>query len=143
MKKHGFVLVDGIKISVKKVKFLDIEEGFNGADIMTFEYDGKTHKSYIYGSWLLIKTQPRLPTMNNTTTEKRLYKSTITLEIFSKERVNNLELGEIMDGVHNSEFLLKELTFSDVQLSEKESSEALKQLDFPDFLDWIDKIFVL
>ena len=50
MKKHGFVLVDGIKISVKKVKFLDIEEGFNGADIMTFEYEGKTHKSYIFGS---------------------------------------------------------------------------------------------
>ena len=73
--------------------------------------------------------------MNNTTTEKRLYKSTITIEIFSKDRVNNLELGEIMDGVHNSEFLLKELKFSDVQLSEKESSEALKQLDFPDFLD--------
>ena len=71
----------------------------------------------------------------NTTTEKRLYKSTITIEIFSKERVNNLELGEIMDGVHNSEFLLKEIKFSDVQLSEKESVEALKQLDFPEFLD--------
>ena len=73
--------------------------------------------------------------MNNTTTEKRIYKSTITIEIFSRERVNHLELGDIMDGVHNSEFLLKELKFSDVQLSEKESSEALKQLDFPEFLD--------
>ena len=73
--------------------------------------------------------------MNNTTTEKRLYKSTITIEIFSRERVNNLELGDIMDGVHNSEFLLKELTFSDVRLSEKDSIEALKQLDFPEFLD--------
>ena len=79
----------------------------------------------------------------NTTTEKRLYKSTITIEIFSRERVNNLELGEIMDGVHNSEFLLKEIKFSDEQLNEKDSIEALKQLDFPEFLDWIDKIFVL
>jgi hypothetical protein len=48
-KRTGFVLVDGIKISVKKVKFLDIEEGFNGADIMTFELDDKVYKSYIYG----------------------------------------------------------------------------------------------
>lgn len=49
MKKQGFVLVSGNKISVNKVKFIDIEEGFNGIDIMTFEFDGQVYKSYIYG----------------------------------------------------------------------------------------------
>jgi hypothetical protein len=49
MKKQGFVLVSGNKISVNKVKFIDIEEGFNGVDIMTFELDGQVYKSYIYG----------------------------------------------------------------------------------------------
>mgnify|MGYP003350964114 CR=1 FL=1 len=32
----------------------------------TFEYKGEVYKSYIYGSWLLIKTQPRLTTMKFT-----------------------------------------------------------------------------
>jgi hypothetical protein len=49
MKKQGYVMVDGNRISVKKIKFIDIEEGFNGADIMTFEFDGQVHRSYIYG----------------------------------------------------------------------------------------------
>ena len=49
MKKQGYVLIDGIKISVKKVKFIDIQEGWCG-DVMTFEYEGKIHKSYIFGS---------------------------------------------------------------------------------------------
>jgi hypothetical protein len=48
MKKQGFVLVSGSKISVKKVKFIDIQEGWCG-DIMTFELDGQIYKSYIYG----------------------------------------------------------------------------------------------
>lgn len=45
-----FVIVDGEKIDTKKVKFLDIEEDFQGRDVMTFEYKGKTHKSVVYRS---------------------------------------------------------------------------------------------
>ncbi len=49
MKKQGYVMVDGNKISVKNVKFLDIEEDRYGVDLMTFELDGEVYKSYIYG----------------------------------------------------------------------------------------------
>ena len=49
MKKQGYVMVDGNKISVNNVKFLDIEEDRYGVDLMTFELDGEVHKSYIYG----------------------------------------------------------------------------------------------
>jgi hypothetical protein len=49
MKKQGYVMVDGNKISVKNVKFIDIEEDRYGVDLMTFELDGEVYKSYIYG----------------------------------------------------------------------------------------------
>jgi hypothetical protein len=48
MKKYGYVLVDGNKISVKKIKFIDIEEDRFGVDLMTFEYKGRVLKSYIF-----------------------------------------------------------------------------------------------
>ena len=32
---------------VKDVKFIDIEEDLNGRDLMTFEYRGEIHKSYV------------------------------------------------------------------------------------------------
>jgi hypothetical protein len=47
MKTSGFVTVKGEMISVKKVKFIDIEEDFSGRDLMTFEYEGKVYQSYI------------------------------------------------------------------------------------------------
>jgi hypothetical protein len=48
-KDHGFILVDNSKISVRMVKFLDIESDRFGRDVMTFEYKGRILKSYIYG----------------------------------------------------------------------------------------------
>ena len=47
MKTNGFVIVKGERISVKKVKFIDIEEDFSGRDLMTFEYKGEVYQSYI------------------------------------------------------------------------------------------------
>lgn len=32
----------------KKIKFIDIEEDIYGRDLMTFEYQGKTCKSYVF-----------------------------------------------------------------------------------------------
>jgi len=32
----------------KKIEFLNIEEDWAGRDIMTFAYNGKVHKSYVF-----------------------------------------------------------------------------------------------
>lgn len=48
MKTKGSVIVKGEIISVKKVKFIDIEEDISGRDLMTFEYEGKVYKSFIF-----------------------------------------------------------------------------------------------
>lgn len=37
----------------KKIKFIDIEEDIYGRDLMTFEYQGKTCKSYVFSkNWI-------------------------------------------------------------------------------------------
>lgn len=43
-----YVMVDGEKVNTRYVKFVDIEEGLHGEDIMTFEYEGNQHKSAVY-----------------------------------------------------------------------------------------------
>lgn len=42
-----YVTCSGQEVNVKDVKFIDIEEDFNGRDLMTFEYKGEVHKSYV------------------------------------------------------------------------------------------------
>lgn len=47
--KKGFVKVNNKFIPRKNVEFIDIEEcGITGKDIITFEYKGKIHKSYLF-----------------------------------------------------------------------------------------------
>lgn len=41
------VIVDGNKIPVDEVEFLNIEESFDGRDLMTFLYKGERRQSYI------------------------------------------------------------------------------------------------
>lgn len=48
MRDHGFVVAGNEKISVRMVKFLDIESDRFGQDVMTFEYKGKIYKSRIF-----------------------------------------------------------------------------------------------
>lgn len=43
-----YVIVNGEKVNTRYVKFIDIEEGLQGEDVMTFEYEGKQHKSIVY-----------------------------------------------------------------------------------------------
>ena len=45
----SFVIVKGDRISTEQVEFLNIEEDFDGADLMTFNYKGETFKSRVYG----------------------------------------------------------------------------------------------
>lgn len=42
-----YVTCNGQEINVDDVEFLDIEEDFNGRDLMTFGYQGEVHKSYV------------------------------------------------------------------------------------------------
>jgi hypothetical protein len=47
--KKGFVKVNNKLIPRKDVEFIDIEECLiSGKDIITFEYKGKIHKSYLF-----------------------------------------------------------------------------------------------
>ena len=48
-KKMSFVIVKGDRIPTEQVEFLNIEEDFDGADLMTFNYDGEQYKSRVYG----------------------------------------------------------------------------------------------
>lgn len=45
--RQSYVSVAGESIPVDDVTFLDIEEDIMGKDVMTFEYLGVTHTSYI------------------------------------------------------------------------------------------------
>ena len=42
-----YVTCNGQEMKVKDVKFIDVEEDLNGHDIVTFEYKGEVHKSYV------------------------------------------------------------------------------------------------
>ena len=46
----SFVIVKGEKVSTDKVEFLNIEEDFDGADVMTFNYHGQQYSSRVYAS---------------------------------------------------------------------------------------------
>ena len=43
----GYVSIKGERISVDLVEFIDIESDEFGIDVMTFCYNGETHRSYI------------------------------------------------------------------------------------------------
>lgn len=43
----SYVYVNGEKIDVEKVEFLNIEEDISGRDLMTFIYEGKEYQSFI------------------------------------------------------------------------------------------------
>ena len=42
-----YVTCNGQEVNVKDVEFIDIEEDFNGRDLMTFAYEGEVRKSYV------------------------------------------------------------------------------------------------
>jgi hypothetical protein len=44
----SFVIVKGDRISTEQVEFLNIEEDFDGADLMTFNYKGEQYTSRVY-----------------------------------------------------------------------------------------------
>jgi hypothetical protein len=45
-----YVIVAGEKIKASDVEFVDIEEDFQGRDLLTFKYRGKQYQSYIIRS---------------------------------------------------------------------------------------------
>ena len=45
---QSYVIVDGEEILVRDTKFLDINEGLQGEDMLTFEYEGETHTRIVY-----------------------------------------------------------------------------------------------
>lgn len=47
-KKMSFVIVKGDRIPTEQVEFLNIEEDFDGADLMTFNYKGEQYTSRVY-----------------------------------------------------------------------------------------------
>ena len=47
-KHQSYVIVDGAEVLVKDTKFLDISEGLQGEDMLTFEYKGETHTRVVY-----------------------------------------------------------------------------------------------
>ena len=47
-KHQSYVIVDGEEVLVKDTKFLDISEGLQGEDMLTFEYEGETHTRIVY-----------------------------------------------------------------------------------------------
>ena len=44
----SFVIVKGDRIPTEEVEFLNIEEDFEGADVMTFNYNGQQYSSRVY-----------------------------------------------------------------------------------------------
>jgi hypothetical protein len=46
------VIVDGIHVPVDEVEFLNIEESFDGRDLMTFNYKGQRKQSYIITKYI-------------------------------------------------------------------------------------------
>ena len=47
-KPQSYVIISGEEVPVKDTKFLDISEGLQGEDMLTFEYDGETHTRVVY-----------------------------------------------------------------------------------------------
>ena len=47
-KPQSYVIISGEEVPVKDTKFLDISEGLQGEDMLTFEYDGETHTRIVY-----------------------------------------------------------------------------------------------
>ena len=45
---QSYVVIDGEEILVRDTKFLDISEGLQGEDMLTFEYKGETHTRVVY-----------------------------------------------------------------------------------------------
>jgi len=45
---QSYVILDGAEILVRDTKFLDISEGLQGEDMLTFEYEGETHTRIVY-----------------------------------------------------------------------------------------------
>lgn len=43
-----YVVVNGERVLVKDVEFLNIEEDIFGRDVMTFEYKGEVYKSNVF-----------------------------------------------------------------------------------------------
>ena len=46
------VIVNGEKIPVDNVEFLNIEEAFDGRDLMTFMYNGEERQSYVVKKYI-------------------------------------------------------------------------------------------
>jgi len=46
------VIVNGEKISVDNIEFLDVEEDTNGRDLVTFMYLGEKRKSYVVKKYI-------------------------------------------------------------------------------------------
>ena len=42
-----YVIVNGEKVKANDVEFVNIEEDFQGRDLLTFNYKGKQYQSYI------------------------------------------------------------------------------------------------
>ena len=47
-KPQSYVIISGEEVPVKDTKFLDISEGLQGEDMLTFEYEGETHTRIVY-----------------------------------------------------------------------------------------------
>ena len=45
--KRAYVMVNGELVLQDETKFLNIEEDMLGRDIVTFEYNGETHQSFV------------------------------------------------------------------------------------------------
>ena len=48
---QSYVIIDGEEVLVRDTKFLDINEGLQGEDMLTFEYKGETHTRVVYKGW--------------------------------------------------------------------------------------------
>jgi hypothetical protein len=48
----SIVMVDGEQIDTNNVEFLNIEEDVHGRDMMTFNYQGKEHKSIVLTKYI-------------------------------------------------------------------------------------------
>ena len=48
---QSYVVIDGEEVLVRDTKFLDISEGLQGEDMLTFEYKGETHTRVVYKGW--------------------------------------------------------------------------------------------
>ena len=47
----AFVFVSGVQVPLDEVEFLNVEEHITGRDLVTFNYKGKTLKSFVIGRW--------------------------------------------------------------------------------------------